>query len=163
VTLGVTGVLCCVGLVDEQASGREQSRERGELIAQQAPEDEDEVEALGCARPCQGFGCGFATHRKGEACLLCSFCGKREAFVGNVGDDGVPSTLGEPEGVASGAAGEVESAAGSEVRADFDQQGIRFDGLRFACQELCVPALAIIGHGRGHDVGHRGSITTNGY
>ena len=49
VTLGVTDVLCCVGLVYEQAAGCEQTGKRGELIAQQAPEDDDEVEALAVA------------------------------------------------------------------------------------------------------------------
>ena len=161
VTLGVTDVLCCVGLVYEQAAGGEQTGKRGELIAQQAPEDDDEVEALAVARPGQGFGCGFATESERDACFFCSFCGDGQAFVGNVGEDGVPSALGEPEGVATSAASEVKSAAWSQVRADFDEQGIGFDGLRLACQEFCVPALAIVDSGDGSDVSHRGSITTN--
>ena len=142
--LAVTDVLCCVGLVDEQAGGTQGRGERGELIAQQAPEDDDEVEALAGARPGQGFGCGFAAKIERDACFFCSFCGDRQAFVGNVGEDDVPSALGEPEGVATSAAGEVKSAARSQVRADFDEQGIGFDGLRFACQKFCVPALAIV-------------------
>jgi uncharacterized protein len=63
----------------------------------------------------------------------------------------------------AGAAGEVKSPAWSQVRADFDEQGIGYGGLRFASQEFRVPALAIIDDVHGSDVGHRGSITTNGY
>lgn len=71
--------------------------------------------------------------------------GDGKAFIGNVGEGDGPPALGEPEGVAAGTAGEIERAAGSESGASFDEERIRFDGLRFAGEEFCIPAVAVGG------------------
>ena len=147
----IAGVIGGVGFVDQEACGGEGAGKRGERIAQEAPEDGDEVEAVGVLRgPGEGFGGGFAADGERQIGFGGAVAGDRESFVGKVGEGDLPVAVGEPEGMTAGAAGEVESAAGRQGRAGFDEEGIGRGGLRFAVKEFCVPAVAVSDGIRSH-------------
>jgi hypothetical protein len=52
--------------------------------------------------------------------------------------------------VATSAASEIESAAGAEGRAGFEEIWVGIGGLRFASEEFRVPALAVVSRIDGH-------------
>ena len=143
-TLGIARVSRRVGLVNENATGSERAWQRREFIAEQAPEDDDQVKgpALG---PGDGFRCGFAAEFEREAGFGGALAGDGQGLVGNIGQGCAPAAPGEPEGVATGATSEVEGAARNEIRTRLDQQRVRVEGLRFAAEELRVPAIPISG------------------
>jgi len=140
---GIADVFRRVGFVKKKATGGERGGQQGELTAKQAPDDNDEVEGLAAGGPGDGFFGGFTARGDGDTGGSSTLGGNGETFVGEVGEGDSPSALGEPEGVAASAAGEVKRAAGSEVRTCFDEEGIGLGGLRFAGEEFCVPAVAV--------------------
>jgi len=115
------------------------------VVADQAPEDGDQVERIPLTCPRNGFGCGLASNVQSDTGFGGALGSDGEAFVGNVGQGSFPTALGKPEGVAPGASCEVESPAWSQVGASFDEQRIGFDGLGLARKKLCVPAIALVG------------------
>jgi hypothetical protein len=144
-----------VGFVEERAAGGKGLGQGGEVVAEQAPEDSDEVEWGGlelpsAACPGNGFGGRLAADIQKNAGFGGAFCSDGEAFVRDVGQGCVPSALGEPEGVAPGASSDVKSPAWSQVNAGLDEKRIGFDGLRFAREKLGIPATALVGCIEGH-------------
>jgi hypothetical protein len=115
------------------------------VVADQAPEDGDQVERIPLTCPRNRFGRGLASNVQREAGFGSAPGSNGETLVGNVGEGGVPSALGKPQGVAPGASREIEGPAWSQIGASFDEERIRFDGLRFASKKLCVPAIALVG------------------
>ena len=112
-----------IGFVDEQAAGGESPRQGCELLAEQAPEDHDEIEAVRIlCGPREGCGGGFAAGGDRKSSLGRALPGNGESFIGDVGQGDAPAALGEPEGVTAGAAGEIESAASRQSGARFDEE-----------------------------------------
>lgn len=145
VSFGIACVIRSVGLVEEDAAGSERGGQRGELVAEQTPDDDNKVEGMGGGGPGQGLVSGFVAGRESDCGGACALCGDGEGFVGEVGEGYIPSPLREPQGMTAGATGKVESAPREKAGAGVDQQGIRLGQLRFTGKEFGVPALAIGG------------------
>src|SRR5581483_9099630 len=104
-----------IGLVDEPASGSEQARQGGEMLAQQNPADDDEIEAdVLRSRPGKRVRRGFAAEGKVQGRREGALLTDGQAFVGDVGEGDTPATLSQPESVTAGASGEIESAGGGQ-------------------------------------------------
>src|SRR5581483_7162271 len=137
--LGIALVFRRVGFVEERPTGRESRGQGRKLIAQQAPDNKDEIEGL-FRRPCQGFFRRLPSKRQDEPSLIGTLACKEKAFVRNVGESRLPATVREPQGMASRAACQIEGAARAQTRADLSYEPIRFNGLGFTAEEFGIPA-----------------------
>src|SRR5580693_2475202 len=105
----------CVSFVDEVAAGCKQRSQIGKLVPGEEPEDGYEIEASVVnvaikGRPGHGFFDAFAAKGERDAGFRCTLRCESQTFVGRIGEKHAPTMLGEPDGVAARASGEVEGA-----------------------------------------------------
>ena len=117
-SFGVTQVIRRAGLVKQRPARSESRRQNRELLAQQTPDNDDQIKRCFRGRPRQRFFGGFASKLQHKPSLFGALAGNGQSFVGEVGESSIPAMPGEPQGMPSRAPGQIQSASRCQASTD---------------------------------------------